>query len=315
MIIGHHVSITDLSIDKIIYECVSDCRNCRRCMQIFTRPKVKYERSTSSLLNNLDSLERASKLAKESGFLTYIHEPYVYNFTKSNRVIHSNVTEDLIIANKLSSNKQSRKGGIVIHLGSNTNNYSFDTMMENINNHFKRIIDDTEDKDNSAMRNVSILIENQARHKESRGSKITARIGELSDVYNEIDSGIKKYIGVCFDTCHAFVSGYSFKSINRVNRLLERLDNEIGLNNIHLIHYNDAASTKMDIHADILFGHIPSEPLLHFAKLSAMNNIPIVLETNQKNTSFSTQIDIIKSYVDGKLTDKMINKYINAGKK
>jgi deoxyribonuclease-4 len=95
--------------------------------------------------------------------------------------------------------------------------------------------------------NVNLLIENAASNK----NKVCSRFESLKDLIEGTN------IGVCLDTCHAFVAGYPL--YQDVNRVISDLENIIGLNRIPIIHFNDAVGdcgSGLDRHASLLEGKI-----------------------------------------------------------
>jgi deoxyribonuclease IV len=46
-------------------------------------------------------------------------------------------------------------------------------------------------------------------------------------------------LGICLDTAHAWASGYRIDSKDGVDAFLEQADREIGMDNVHIFHFND----------------------------------------------------------------------------
>ena len=70
-------------------------------------------------------------------------------------------------------------------------------------------------------------------------------------------------IAACIDTCHTHVAGYDIVSEEGLRGTLTRLDETIGLNNVRVIHCNDAKAargSKLDRHQQIGKGTIGIEP-------------------------------------------------------
>jgi deoxyribonuclease-4 len=88
-------------------------------------------------------------------------------------------------------------------------------------------------------------------------------------------------VGVCFDTCHAFASGYDERTPADVARTIDELDKVVGLKNVDVIHCNDSVTglgSNRDRHANIGTGEIGENgfrALLHEPRLAAL---PFILE-------------------------------------
>lgn len=94
--------------------------------------------------------------------------------------------------------------------------------------------------------------------------EISAGSGEvIGDKFEEIAKILKgvghKEIGVCFDTCHAFASGYDLRDVKAVKKTFGDFDKIIGLNRLKLIHCNDSKTplgSNKDRHEHIGLGQI-----------------------------------------------------------
>jgi len=108
-----------------------------------------------------------------------------------------------------------------------------------------------------AQAGVTILIENTAGSEFSLG-------GSFEQVAEVIDRlrGIVP-IAACIDTCHTHVAGYDIVSEEGIYQTLQHLDATIGLNNVKVMHCNDAKAargSKLDRHQHIGKGTIGLAP-------------------------------------------------------
>lgn len=108
----------------------------------------------------------------------------------------------------------------------------------------------------------------------------------IGDSFKEIKAIVKsvgpKIAGVCFDTCHAFASGYDLRNKKAIDQTLKDFDNTLGLSKLKLIHINDSASdfnSHIDRHAHIGMGKIGRAGLAEFVNHSKLKNIDAILET------------------------------------
>ena len=92
----------------------------------------------------------------------------------------------------------------------------------------------------------------------------------------------KKDVGVCFDTAHAFASGYDLRTLPAVNATLRKFDQVIGLSRLKLVHANDSKvdfNSRKDRHEHIGLGKIG---LVGFCALLAhpkLQKVDFCLET------------------------------------
>jgi deoxyribonuclease IV len=89
-------------------------------------------------------------------------------------------------------------------------------------------------------------------------------------------------LAVCFDTCHALVAGYEFRTVDSYRALIDKFDNIIGLDRLKVFHLNDSEKdlgSHVDRHAHIGAGYIGLEPFAYFLNDPRFKDIPFLLET------------------------------------
>lgn len=104
---------------------------------------------------------------------------------------------------------------------------------------------------------LTILIENTAGSEFSLGGSFE-QVAEILDCLRGIVP-----VGACIDTCHTHVAGYDIVSEEGIYETLRQLDATIGLNNVHVVHCNDAKAargSRLDRHQQIGKGTIGKEP-------------------------------------------------------
>ncbi len=114
----------------------------------------------------------------------------------------------------------------------------------------------TEDLD-LAKAGLSILIENTAGAEFSLGSSFE----QVAEVIDRLRGIVP--IAACFDTCHTHVAGYDIVTREGIYETLLHLDATVGLNNVKVIHCNDAKAargSRLDRHQQIGKGTIGIEP-------------------------------------------------------
>jgi len=89
-------------------------------------------------------------------------------------------------------------------------------------------------------------------------------------------------LAVCFDTCHALVAGYEFRTPASYQTMIDEFDRVIGLDRLKVIHVNDSEKdlgSHVDRHAHIGEGCIGLEPFGYFLNDSRFKKVPFLLET------------------------------------
>jgi deoxyribonuclease IV len=103
---------------------------------------------------------------------------------------------------------------------------------------------------------LTILIENTAGSEFSLGGSFE----QVAEVLDHLRGIVP--VGACIDTCHTHVAGYDIVTEEGLHETLQRLDNAIGLNQVRVVHCNDAKAargSKLDRHQHIGKGTIGRE--------------------------------------------------------
>jgi deoxyribonuclease-4 len=94
------------------------------------------------------------------------------------------------------------------------------------------------------------------------GAVLGARFEEVGWILGRLGRArraLRTSVGVCFDTCHAFASGYDLRTPGAVDVTLAEFDRHVGLERLWLVHANDSKMElggKRDRHEHIGKGHI-----------------------------------------------------------
>lgn len=124
--------------------------------------------------------------------------------------------------------------------------------------------------------NTIILLENIS----GAGTAIGSNFREIHDIIKKIDN--KDRVGLCLDTCHAFTAGYELRTDRGIDKLLNEIDNEIGLDRLKVIHINDSKydlGTNKDEHAHIGEGYIGEEGFRKLINNNRLKYLTFILET------------------------------------
>jgi deoxyribonuclease IV len=94
--------------------------------------------------------------------------------------------------------------------------------------------------------------------------------------------GRSKRLGVCLDSCHLLASGYDVRTIEGVDEMLERFDDEVGLEKLRSLHLNDSQQplgSNRDRHAPVAQGELGEDGCAAFLSAPAFDDLPCILET------------------------------------
>lgn len=143
---------------------------------------------------------------------------------------------------------------------------------------------------------TTLLLETMA----GQGSTVGNSFEQLAFIRERVET--KKRLGVCFDTCHAFVAGYDFRTIESYNKMWEKFDATIGLANLKAIHLNDSKKelgSHVDRHEDIGKGQLGTKAFELLINDERFFDIPKILETPKTVGLLEDKrnIDVIKNLI------------------
>ena len=260
MQLGCHVSISG-SIDKAV-----DNAKERKCsaFQIFTRnPRGWNAKELTD--NDISNFKLKLESSKIDRFATCAHMPYLPNLASPKKEGLEKSLKTLI-----DETERCAQLGIpylVTHLGSHLGTGEEGGV--------KRLVEGL-NKAGKTKNDVMILLENTAGQKNSVGYGFE----QLGEIFNQLKPS--KKFGICFDTCHAFVSGYDLRTKEKVKKVFDEFDEFVGIKNLKIIHLNDAKGEigcNLDRHYHLGLGGIGAEGIGAVVKLANKNKIPIILET------------------------------------
>jgi deoxyribonuclease-4 len=125
---------------------------------------------------------------------------------------------------------------------------------------------------------VTILFENTA----GAGAQLGGKLDELAAMRHLVAPYLDIPVGYCLDTCHCYVSGFDIATEQGLDRLIETASDVLGLDNVPVIHSNDA-KTKLgshcDRHAHIGSGYIGLEGFRRILNHPDLREKAFILET------------------------------------
>ena len=94
-------------------------------------------------------------------------------------------------------------------------------------------------------------------------------------------TGGPKRLGLCIDTCHLYATGYDIASPEGTKKMVDEIDDKVGLKQLKLMHMNDATDplgSNRDRHAPIGKGEIGRKGFRAFLGEPRIQGVPAVLE-------------------------------------
>ncbi|MEK7159169.1 MAG: deoxyribonuclease IV [Patescibacteria group bacterium] len=211
----------------------------------------------------------------------YIHTPYYINLASANNRIRygsiSAIRDELEIATKLGVKY------VMTHLGS-AKDFGEEKSIELVAEALDKIL-------NGYIGTTELLIENSA----GSGNIIGGKFEEISDIIKKMKN---KSVGICFDTCHAFASGYDLRTASGLVETLKYFDRAIGLDRLRMFHFNDSKTdlgTNKDRHEDIGEGLISIEPFKQLVRHPGFENLNAIIETPGEKLSYKETLILLKS--------------------
>lgn len=174
--------------------------------------------------------------------LWVIHAPYIINFASTDPVIRGRslklIREELVRGSALGAR------AVMFHPGS-----ARDVSLEE---GIKMVADGVNELLDGYHGETQLLIEISA----GSGTVIGDTFDEVRDVLKKVK---RDDVGVCFDTAHAFASGYDLRDAKAVKATFDQFDKEVGLERLVMSHCNDSKvelGAKKDRHDKLGSGHI-----------------------------------------------------------
>ena len=109
---------------------------------------------------------------------------------------------------------------------------------------------------------------------------VGARFEELSQILDLVKESDRA--AVCFDTCHAFASGFDLAGPEAVNHTMGMFEELVGFDRLKVIHLNDSKGPlggNLDRHENIGEGKIGAKGFRSFLRYKGVAERPLILET------------------------------------
>jgi deoxyribonuclease-4 len=180
----------------------------------------------------------------ESGIISAAHASYLINLVSENPIVREKSRELFTIEIRLATTLDLPY--LILHPGNAGKALITQAITEVAEIIDRAIIEAGESK-------LTVLLETTSGGSGLLGSTFE----ELRDI--KAASRFPERVGVCFDTCHVFTSGYDMRTKTSYEETLSRFDSVCGLGNIRFIHMNDSKGelgSRKDRHEHIGKGTI-----------------------------------------------------------
>lgn len=245
------------------------------CFQIFTRspqggpaPKI-----TKKLCAEFKILNTKYQIQN-----TYIHTPYYINFASANnRIRYGSIS---VVRDELERGSSLGAKYVMTHIGTAKELGQQEAIVKTVEM-LKKTLENYSGS-------TKLLLENSA----GAGEIIGDDLKELKEIINSVAS--ENIAGICLDTQHSFASGYDWRDFENT---LQKIDQEIGLENIKLIHCNDSLTdcgSNKDRHSHIGQGKVGLEAFSKIVKFAEEKNIDMICE--MEYSGVKEDIEILKSF-------------------
>jgi deoxyribonuclease-4 len=178
--------------------------------------------------------------------------------------------------------------GVVFHAGSAVDAAHADTAFRQVRAALLPLLD-------AAMEDggPKLLVEPSA----GGGRSMAARVEQLADYLDAVDH--HPWLGVCFDTCHAFSAGHDLAAPGGMTATLDTLVEVAGPGRLALIHANDSkdpCGSVRDRHENIGAGTIGTAPFAEMLAHPATLGVPVVVETPSEGaTGHAADVSALKN--------------------
>ncbi|MFH2063357.1 MAG: deoxyribonuclease IV [bacterium] len=232
------------------------------CFQFFSRPP---QGGPPPKLGNKEAAEFRAACDGHGFDEYYVHTPYVINICSAKPPVRKSTVE--IIRTDLERASLLGCKSIMTHLGS-ANGLDEDQAIELAIEGIGKVIDGY---DGSAR----LLLEISA----GAGNVIGDSFEELATILHRVEDD---RLGVCFDSAHAFASGYDLRTAAAVKNTLSEFDRTIGLDRLELVHLNDSKvelGSHKDRHEHVGQGLIGTRGIRELMSAPALARMNLILET------------------------------------
>jgi deoxyribonuclease-4 len=129
------------------------------------------------------------------------------------------------------------------------------------------------------------------------GRSLASKVQDLGPYLDAVEN--HPWLGVCFDTCHAWAAGHDLATPGGMTATLDALVATVGRERLQLIHANDSkdeCGSTRDRHESVGQGRIGSAAFAELLAHPATAGVPVIVETpTEEHAGHAADIALLKS--------------------
>ncbi len=262
---GVHISVTG-SLSFVAERAIE--RGCE-AIQIFSSNPRSWKEPSFDLIK---ALQLKEKLAQAGIYPLILHAPYLISLGSRN--FNLRLKSALYLIEGVKKAEILNAPYFIFHLGSHKNISKKEGL--------KRVIESLEYVLSESKNSTTLLLENMPK----MGAVLGSDFNDLKLILRELNWDNR--LGICFDTCHAFLASYDLSTKKGFLRTIKEIEKTVTLERIMVIHANDSKlpfGSSRDLHADIGKGYIGLEGFRCLVNFPQFSNLPCILETPKMTLS------------------------------
>ncbi len=244
--------------------------------QIFSKNQMQWK---TKPLPEEEVQRFPEEVAKYSIKSTMVHASYLLNLGTPDPSLRKKASEGMQV--EVERVEQLGIDFLTFHPGASKNT-TVKAALSNIASNLNEIIKDGQKS--------TILLETSA----GQGSTVGHTFEQLAEIIDQVDS--KHNVGVCFDTCHVWASGYDIRSEEGYGETMEQFKSALGLDRLMGFHLNDSKkgrSSRVDRHEQIGLGTLGKEGIANFVNDKRFRKTPMILETPKGEEGYAGDLEVI----------------------
>ncbi|GIM94512.1 deoxyribonuclease IV [Paractinoplanes toevensis] len=222
----------------------------------------------------------------ERGLPAYIHASLLVNLgSPTDLTVERSIAT---LAHALERGRAIGAAGVVYHAGSSVDPEHDAKAMHQLREALLPLLDD------AAARGLpKLLVEPSA----GGGRSLASKVQDLGPYLAAVEQ--HPWMGVCFDTCHAWAAGHDLATPGGMTATLDALIDTVGAGRLMLIHANDSkdeCGSTRDRHETIGRGRIGEAAFAELMTHPAVAGVPVIVETpTVEHEGHAADIALLKS--------------------
>lgn len=200
---------------------------------------------------------------------SYVHAALLVNLGSPTEATVARSTETL--AHGLRRGARLGARGVVFHAGSAVDDTHAVAALRQVRERLLPLLDQA-----AAAAAPRLLVEPSA----GGGRSLAARVEDLGPYFEAVDW--HPWLGVCFDTCHAWAAGHDLAVPGGMSATLDALTATVGPGRLDLVHANDSkdsCGSLRDRHETLGAGLIGESAFAELLAHPAVRGVPLIVET------------------------------------